>query len=483
MKKILLSAFLMLSAVLSAQQNCGSAVEITANGTVTAPAITGTYVISCDQTNVDGAGPYAGVWYKYTPTSNGTIAISSNLPSNVAPSSVDTRLSVWQGASCSALTCVGGSDDVSATVFLSTFNFNAVAGTTYYFQWDSRWSALGFNFTFNFTPVSCFPVTTVNLPTAISTTSITLNWAEASLNPANYNVEYGPLGFTLGTGTLVSTPTNSLTLNGLTASTSYDYYVRSNCGTSQSTWTTVNSFSTAKLCPQSFGFENNGELVGWSTLGNGSYGLSANAPTLAQAGNFYWIFNTNATAVSNNWLFTPAFSLQANEAVTITFWVRCATARSLRLTVGNSTVPATQTTQLWANAALNNPTFTQFSATFTPSTAGIYYFGWNDISTAQAVATLRLDSINFSSVLSTNEFSDSKFTVYPNPTKGLVDISNDADASISSIELSDINGRVVKNIIFNDNQTQIDISQLSQGMYLMKIVSDKGIAVKKIVKE
>jgi hypothetical protein len=41
----------------------------------------------------------------------------------------------------------------------------------------------------------------------------------------------------------------------------------------------------------------------------------------------------------------------------------------------------------------------------------------------------------------------------------------------------------VKNIIFNDNQTQIDISQLSQGMYLMKIVSDKGIAVKKIVKE
>jgi hypothetical protein len=182
-------------------------------------------------------------------------------------------------------------------------------------------------------------------------------------------------------------------------------------------------------------------------------------------------------------LFTPAFSLQANEAVTITFWVRCATARSLRLTVGNSTVPATQTTQLWANAALNNPTFTQFSATFTPSTAGIYYFGWNDISTAQAVATLRLDSINFSSVLSTNEFSDSKFTVYPNPTKGLVDISNDADASISSIELSDINGRVVKNIIFNDNQTQIDISQLSQGMYLMKIVSDKGIAVKKIVKE
>ena len=483
MKKILLSAFLMLSSFLFAQQNCGSAVEITTNGTITAPAITGTYVTSCDQTNADGAGPYFGVWYKYTATSNGTVALTSNLPANVAPNSIDTRLSVWQGASCSALTCVGGADDFSATVYLSTFNFNAVAGTTYYFQWDSRWSALGFNFTFTFTPVSCFPVTTLNAATGIATTSITLNWAAASLNPANYDVEYGPLGFTLGTGTLVSTPTNSITLNGLSASTGYDYYVRSNCGTSQSTWTAVSSFSTAKVCPQTFGFENNSELVGWSTFGNGSYGLSANAPTLAQAGNFYWIFNTNATAVSNNWLFTPAFSLQANEAVTITFWVRCATARSLRLTVGNTTLPASQTTQLWANAALNNPTFTQFTATFTPSTSGIYYFGWNDISTAQAVATMRIDSINFSSVLSTNEFSESNFTVYPNPTKGLIDISNDTDASISSVELSDINGRVVKRFSLGENESQINISEISQGIYLMKIISDKEIVTKKIVKE
>lgn len=483
MKKILLLSFLFLGISNSfAQADCDNAFVITNNETITAPAITGTYEISCDQVNPDGAGPYFGLWYKFTATANGTIAISSNLPANVAPFNVDTRVSVWQGT-CSALTCVGGADDISATNYLSSFNFNALAGTTYYIQWDSRWSDLGFDFTFTFTPVSCFPVTTINPSTNISSTSITLNWALATLNPANYNVEYGPLGFVQGTGTTVSSATNSITLNGLTASTGYDYYIRSNCGTSQSAWTAVNSFTTAKLCPQTFGFESNSQLVGWSTFGNGTYGLSANAPTLAQAGNFYWIFNTNTAAVSNNWLFTPPFSLQANETVTITFWVRCATARSLRLTVGNTALSASQTTQLWANTALNNPTYTQFTASFTPTSTGIYYFAWNDVSSAQATATLRLDSINFTSVLGTNDFLSSSFSVFPNPTKNVINFSNDANAVVSLVEMTDMNGRVIKSAKINATEGQISVSDLSSGVYMMRITTDQGTATKKIVKQ
>lgn len=76
-----------------------------------------------------------------------------------------------------------------------------------------------------------------------------------------------------------------------------------------------------------------------------------------------------------------------------------------------------------------------------------------------------------------------QFSVYPNPTKGLIDISNDTDASISSVELSDLNGRVVKTISLGENDTQVNVSDLSQGIYLMKIVSDKGIVTKKVIKE
>ena len=42
--------------------------------------------------------------------------------------------------------------------------------------------------------------------------------------------------------------------------------------------------------------------------------------------------------------------------------------------------------------------------------------------------------------------------------------------------MTDINGRVVKNVkLANVAEAQISVSDLAQGVYTMKIVSDKGI--------
>ena len=68
--------------------------------------------------------------------------------------------------------------------------------------------------------------------------SIVLGQSQVSLsNPANYELEYGPVGFTQGTGTTINPTTAAATLTGLNPSTNYDYYLRSNCGTTQSVWT------------------------------------------------------------------------------------------------------------------------------------------------------------------------------------------------------------------------------------------------------
>ena len=66
--------------------------------------------------------------------------------------------------------------------------------------------------------------------TSSTQTSVTLSWTENGSAP-NWNVQYGPAGFTLGTGTTVqvqTTPTTTIT--GLSASTTYDFYVQSDCG-------------------------------------------------------------------------------------------------------------------------------------------------------------------------------------------------------------------------------------------------------------
>ncbi len=140
------------------------------------------------------------------------------------------------------------------------------------------------NATFNFIPNSTFKVTVHHIaaPTCLPPTSLQLNSVTANSatvgwttgGATNWQIEYGPIGFTVGTGTRVSTTTNPVTLTGLNASTSYEIIVRDSCGaTDVSLWSsrlpiktacsTINApwfenFSSADW--QAGGFNNNGAI-------------------------------------------------------------------------------------------------------------------------------------------------------------------------------------------------------------------------------
>jgi hypothetical protein len=82
---------------------------------------------------------------------------------------------------------------------------------------------------------------------SITTDSAQLGWTEMG-TATLWNIEYGPSGFTPGTGTLVSgVTTNPYLLSGLTANTEYDFYVQADCGSTDgtSTWTGPSTFVTA----------------------------------------------------------------------------------------------------------------------------------------------------------------------------------------------------------------------------------------------
>ena len=89
----------------------------------------------------------------------------------------------------------------------------------------------------------------------------------------------------------------------------------------------------------------------------------------------------------------------------------------------------------------------------------------------------------FDPSLQTSQFSENILSVFPNPTKDIVNVSN-TSASINSIEVTDLNGRVVKTVNAIDaSNVQVNISDLSSGVYMMKIVSDQGTTTKKVIKE
>lgn len=72
---------------------------------------------------------------------------------------------------------------------------------------------------------------------AASNTVITASWTAVG-TATTWEVQYGPAGFALSSGTIVPAASNSKSITGLSATTAYDFYVRSNCSaTDDSSWT------------------------------------------------------------------------------------------------------------------------------------------------------------------------------------------------------------------------------------------------------
>lgn len=71
--------------------------------------------------------------------------------------------------------------------------------------------------------------------------------------------------------------------------------------------------------------------------------------------------------------------------------------------------------------------------------------------------------------------------VFPNPAKDIVNLNYPAEVEIQNIELMDIVGKTIK--AFSNPVSSIDVSTLPAGNYLLKIVTNQGLVVRKIVVE
>lgn len=84
-------------------------------------------------------------------------------------------------------------------------------------------------------------------------------------------------------------------------------------------------------------------------------------------------------------------------------------------------------------------------------------------------------------VLSTENFEeDRSITIYPNPTKDNISII--ADNSIKSIELYDMQGRVLMQEKYNAKHVNVNIANQASGIYFIKISTEKGVNTEKIIK-
>lgn len=74
--------------------------------------------------------------------------------------------------------------------------------------------------------------------------------------------------------------------------------------------------------------------------------------------------------------------------------------------------------------------------------------------------------------------------VYPNPTQDVISVETDLDMLVEAMVLTDATGKVLRNISVQSGMVtnQIDISNVSQGIYYLKVISGQETHVEKIVK-
>lgn len=163
---------------------------------------------------------------------------------------------VWDGSTWSAVTSIVGQQQTAGNDpwLISGTPLTGLTGDTLQFRFIGT-SGTSFNSDMSIDDMavyeapSCFKPTMLGVVTT-DDQNATIYWTGGGA--ANYNVQYGPVGFVPGTGTIVNSTNDTLTITGLTAATAYEFYVRDSCGLGDvSLWAGPTPFSTTACAASS----------------------------------------------------------------------------------------------------------------------------------------------------------------------------------------------------------------------------------------
>ncbi len=241
---------------------------------------------------------------------------------------------------------------------------------------------------FNFTTFATCPAPSTLGVSSLGLTTVNFDWVEVG-SATTWDIEWDTANYTQGAGTMITgTTTNPHSLTGLTANTSYEFYVRSSCSSSDSSlWVGPYSFTTpcnAFSIPFVEGFE------------SGFTDQSAVAGCLSQesvSGTSDWLanssltsynrtprtgsFNANLRYGNERWIFIP-INLVGGTSYTADVYARQdgsgTTNADVMIAFGTTGTAAGMTDTVVAPTGIDG-TYQLISGAFTPATSGVFYVG------------------------------------------------------------------------------------------------------------
>lgn len=210
-------------------------------------------------------------------------------------------------------------------------------------------------------------------------------------------------------------------------------------------------------------------------------------------------FPEDGPGPKNDWLISPALLFEAGKEYTISIKYNAYDIGTSLVNemfavkllsdptpIADTQVGLGQVTGITADGGILIPPFNYDGAktvtyTYEPETSGSMHLGIHSLAPGNAQNNvLIIYQVKVDTVLA-NETPDALgFSVFPNPAGDLITVSG---ADITSVEIRDMNGRRIKQYKYNNaTTTEIDLTEMQSGMYLLTIASTKGTETKKVVK-
>ncbi len=389
----------------------------------------------------------------------------------------------WTGAPGDQYTADGHS-------FTST---DASGALTFVFTTDGSVSHPGWE-----AVVSCGPPPTCPAPMDLAASNITidsadLSWTETGSATA-WNIEYGPAGFTQGSGTVVAVTTNPYTLTGLTTNTTYDFYVQADCGGGDvSAWTGPESFTTlcdTQALPYTQTFDSdsdcwtventNGDSLTWTRATN-----TTAISCIADNTDYVMFVGYNSSQDMDDWLFSPGFNLTASNNYTIAFSYgndggsTYLENMDVYLTTAPNSADALNGIQIFTETGISDGCHDFNDTNITVPSDGVYYVAFHGNSPADQ-DILMVDDFSIDVTPGAVKELTNVTGIYPNPTTGEFVVKSH-DLNNAEVFVYTLTGKeIYHGNIDSDNYT-VNLANARKGVYFVKIISDDKSYVSRLI--
>ncbi|MBV7529423.1 reprolysin-like metallopeptidase [Chitinophaga sp. sic0106] len=337
----------------------------------------------------------------------------------------------------------------TATTAVSVGLSSLTAGTLYDYRIRTNCASGSSAYsTAQFTTTSTSGCTAPSGLTSASVTSsgATVSWTAVS-GASSYAVDYKLNSASTWTSAATATTATSVSLSGLTAASLYDWRVRTNCASGNSTYTTA-QFTTLTTGGCS------------NVLDNSTNGTTSGAAVIP--------FNTNVTG-----LISPSGDIDHYKFV-------ITTGGTITITLG--TLPGDYDLKL-LNSAGSQVAISQAGGTSSETisrtvTAGTYYaqvYGYSGANSSTTCYTLRvqLGTASKETDRLTKE-EGPQVTVFPSPANSTLNINIAGNKGKAEIRIFDVSGHVVMRRVHNTSTLQVSIATLPPGVYMVSVKNEDG---------